>query len=173
MANTMNLVDPPLPIAFRGYFDLEKIYKTSLNWFVAQQMIYQEPLFKTKPTEGGTREYEIQMAGTVKLDVFHLWKASVVIKVWDGMMVELETQQGKVNQMRGRILITITGSIDRDWQGMYTGTTIKEKMLMVILKMRRWEEAFDQWDPYYYKLVGLHNTLKEQLGMVTAKSVYG
>jgi hypothetical protein len=173
MPDVMQLEDRPIPIAYRGVFDYDKLYQTWVSWMRDNRMKYHETMYKDKAQQGGAREIEISCQGDVKVDYFNKWIVKLKLHIWDAFIVDV-VQDGKNRKMmRGRLTIVISGSILRDFKGVYDVTPTLVKMRRFLLKLKKWEEGWQIWDTYYYKTTRLQGMLREVLGIDTSADAFG
>lgn len=173
MADVMPLTSPPIPLSYRGVFDLEAIYKAVYDWMRSQELKYHETLYKSKPSQADLREMDIKVKGEVKLDEFHKWVVNVGYQLWDAKEVEVMQDGKKRKMMQGRVHITISGAIERDYQGVFEVSPFWLKARAFLLKITNWDEGFKSWDEYYYRLVKLQTIIKNILETPTAASAWG
>jgi hypothetical protein len=172
MPDVMKLENRPVPIKYRGTFDLNLIYQTWVKWMKSQRMKYHEILYKDKNLIGDMRETEITALGTVKIDEFHKWTVNIFIQVFDGQPVEIIKDGKKKKMTRGRLYLDIQATIIRDYQGVYDSTPMLQKARGLILKVTKWEENIPIWDTYYYKTIKLHGMIRQLLGMDTSANAW-
>ncbi|MFT4310701.1 MAG: hypothetical protein ACMXYC_03645 [Candidatus Woesearchaeota archaeon] len=171
MGEKIALFNQPLTVRYRGVFDIEGMYKAIISWINEQQMDYHETKYKTKPVDAG-REIEIGMLGIVELNEFYRWTVKVDVKVIEGDFVDVVQNGVNKRMMRGRMLVKVSGELERDYSGILEKSPFWKKVGKVFFKLNEMEEGFKEQDTYFYKTVDLQKTIKQTLGMDTAQGAF-
>jgi hypothetical protein len=150
-----------LVIKYNGTFDFNGLYNLIVDW-LKDNSYEMEESFKHKTKEHGI-DVELKLKGWRKENEYVKFYPVIFIKTFGMKDVEFK---GKKIQ-KGRMSITINGDVEFDYAGEYE----KNKLLK---ELRKWyhkyvySQKYDMgfwWDKMYYHCIGLHNKVKEFLGM--------
>lgn len=159
-------------IEYKGIFDLEGLYRLIIRWLQDRAFEFHEDTYKHKPGMVG-KEQEIKMSAWLKFNDYIRYNFAIYIHVWDMQEVEVVRDNQKVIMIKGRIRIVLDASVDRDWQGQWKKTKTLRRLRAFYDKYVIFKDNAGVWgDMLHYKLVKLHNEIKEYLGMETPSRTY-
>jgi hypothetical protein len=161
----------PYIIEFKGIFDMEGLYRFIIKWLQDRSYEFHEVTYKHKPGMIG-KEQEMKWKAWQKFnDYIRMWY-DIYIHVWDMTELEVTKDGQKVKMIKGRIRIVIVGTLDQDWQQTFK-TPDDPKVNDFIRRIRSFYDKYVVYkdmtgiwgDMMHYKIVKLHNEIKEFLGM--------
>ena len=161
-------------LKFKGIFDMNLLYKTMREWLVRRGYYFEEPTYKSKPTQMGGTEDEIEWKCWRKeTDYFKFW-ITAYFHTWDFKTIEVIKDGKKKKMNQARMTILFGCYVESDWQGRWQSTPFLKWLNNIYEKYIIKPEIDTIYtDKLYYYALKLHNIAKECLGMETKGSEYG
>ncbi len=158
----------PDQIKYAGVVDFDNLYNTMIEWFTSRKYDFYETLYKDKPPE-----LELEWTAKRKLDEFYQHRIEVSFHLYDVKEVEAIKDGVKKKMIYCRMVITFKPYLMLDWQGKWKGSMFMKLLYKVYFKNVIYREFQLKYaDPLYFLYYGLHNKVKECLGMESATNAY-
>jgi hypothetical protein len=158
----------PDQIKYAGVVDFENLYRTMIEWFTSRKYDFYETLYKDKPPE-----LELEWVAKRKLDEFYQHRFELYFHLYDVKEVEAIKDGIKKKMIYCRMAITFRPILRLDWQDKWKGSTFLKMLYKFYFKNVIYREFQLKYaDTLYYLYYGLHNKVKECLGMESATNAY-
>jgi len=106
-------------ISYKGIFSFSNFYKFCYDWLVEETDL---DLIETKYSEklaGNEKDVEIKWTGVKKITDYFKFEIKVVFLVTELTEVEIEQGGAKVKTNKGKVKITVAGTLIRDYDGKF------------------------------------------------------
>ncbi len=154
-------------IRFRGDFSWQGLYRLIRGWIDKKEFRFTEKKYKHKGSD-----VEVEMQGDRKIDAMHKYYLIVEIKIWELKDVEAIEEGKKVKTNSGRMELKISGSVEVDYSGRFSGRPLYEKLGRWWMKITMRDIENFHLDPHTYDLYGLHQEIKSFLKMETDSNAF-
>jgi len=106
-------------ISSKGIFSFQDSYKFCYDWLTEETGV---DILESKYSEtlkGNLKDIDIEWVGTRKVTDYFKFEIKVVFKITDLTEVEVEQGGAKIKTNKGKIKITVTGTLVRDYDGKF------------------------------------------------------
>ena len=160
-------------IRYKGVFDWEGLYNVMRNWFKEREYDFLERRYKHKMRPGGLAEIEINWeAWRDATEYVRNW-IKVYFHIWDYKEVDVIKNNKKMKLAKGRMYITITPSLELDYENRWEGSFFKRKLRDFYNRFLYRVEIESIWsDKLWYNCNKLHQLTKRYLGMEAESEVF-
>lgn len=159
---------PAFRLKYKGVFDYNELVTFIINWLLDRKYEVNESLQKHKMSCPHGFEIERNIDAERKIDDYFMYKVSVNLHLWDAFEQDAVKDGKDVQLWNARMEVQIHFDVVCDYAGRYETSPF-------MVKLRNF---YDQYiikgtiigghaDPLYYKLLSLHQKLKEFLEMET------
>ncbi|MDP3966516.1 MAG: hypothetical protein Q8Q04_03220 [archaeon] len=146
-----------LKVKYAGFFNFGEIIAFIKKWLQNEYYVVLEQKHKYKP-----KSQEVEFIGFRKLNEYVKYAVEITIKSEETKEVELVKEGKKLNTQEGKLVITLNGSMDLDWQKRFKGqkflTFLQDFYHKYIIKQKIEEEWMG---PFEKKVMQLRDDVKE------------
>lgn len=171
---TMDILDAPLFIRYKGVFDFEGLYRMMHAWLISKRFLFHENLYKDKVFTPFGNELEIKWLAERKVTEYVKEYIEIYFHLWDFAEVEV-IKEGKKNKMtKSRMEIKFEAKLELDYtQKFANGGKFAEKLGQFYQnKVIYWDWRIKYADTLTYSLYDLHSKVKKYLGTVSGSNAY-
>lgn len=154
-------------VKYKGDYDFGGLYRLVFHWMQERKYWVQEKRYKDKIDNPLGNEVEVDLIGYKKETSFTKLHMSVSFHNWDYKEKEGVLHGEKKKFTGGRIIITITTYVEFDWQGIFTGSKLKEQMGKLYMWLMKKEFNLKNIDQQEYEALLLSHEVKKFLKMET------
>jgi len=132
-------------ISSKGIFSFQDSYKFCYDWLTEETGV---DILESKYSEtlkGNLKDIDIEWVGTRKVTDYFKFEIKVVFKITDLTEVEVEQGGAKIKTNKGKIKITVTGTLVRDYDGKFEKDAFR-KFLRSIYEKWVIQSRIDQFE---------------------------
>lgn len=156
---------PPQFIYHRGFFNYDELIKAITSWFAYEDIGFEVGSYKYKIPNPIGMEKEVKVAGEKKLSEYVKMGLKVRVQVFGMHDMELIQDGKKVVTQEGQLRITVSSSIDFDWQGIYKGSKFYEWLGKFVQEKILKYKIGDYWeDMVLLKVAELMKVIRTTIG---------
>lgn len=143
----------------KGLLNINEVVKRIREWFLKEMYLF----FETKHVHKSDED-EIEVYGKRKLNEYVLYYLYVELKAEEMSEVEIVKEGNKVKTQKGRIKVTVHGTMNLDWQKRFGGNKILQYIQDFYHRYIIKEKIEDVWqDHLVMKAVDLKSKIQEKL----------
>ncbi len=147
-----------LKVKYAGFFNFGEVISFIKKWLQEEYYVVLEQKHKYKP-----KKQEVEFMGFRKLNEYVKYTIEVIVVADEVKEVEVVKEGKKLNMQEGKLLLTLNGTMDLDWQKRFKGqkflTFIQDFYHKYIIK----QKIEDVWmDPFEKKVMQLRDEVKEK-----------
>jgi len=106
-------------ISYKGIFLFLNFYKFCYDWLTEETDLNILENKYSETLKGNSKEIEIEWLGTREVTDYFKFELKVVFKITDLIEVEVEQGGAKVKTNQGKVKITLTGNLIKDYDGKF------------------------------------------------------
>ncbi len=106
-------------ISSKGIFSFQDSYKFCYDWLTEETGVDVLESKYAETLKGNVKDIDIEWEGTKKVTDYFKFEIKVVFKIIDLAEVEVEQGGAKIKTNKGKIKITVAGTLIRDYDGKF------------------------------------------------------
>ncbi|MBI2572327.1 hypothetical protein HYV86_00545 [Candidatus Woesearchaeota archaeon] len=162
----------PIIIKYQGLFDFDLLYSTMVDWAKNYGYFWHEKTYKHKVPSPMGAEQEIDWETEKKVTEYIKYTIKMKIHIFDLTEIEVDSNGKKKSLSNGRMVITLNGIVEADYENIFGGGWLAKKLGGWYLTL--WSKNLDNYyiDPLWYRMWNLQALIKKVLDMQTKKYAY-
>ncbi len=150
---------PPLVYKHKGFLNIPELVKFVRGWLSSELYLF----FETKHVHKSDED-EIEVYGKRKLNEYVQYTLYVEMKAEEISEVEIVKEGQKIKTQKGRIKVTVHGTMNLDWQKRFAGNKFLQYIQDFYHRYIIKEKIEDVWqDHLMLKAVTLKSKIQEKL----------
>ena len=150
---------PPLVYKHKGFLNIPELVKFVRGWLSSELYLF----FETKHVHKSDED-EIEVYGKRKLNEYVQYTLYVEMKAEEISEVEIVKEGQKIKTQKGRIKVTVHGTMNLDWQKRFAGNKFLQYIQYFYHRYIIKEKIEDVWqDHLMLKAVTLKSKIQEKL----------
>ena len=159
---------PVLIVRYSGIYDYEGLIVLIVTWLKQRKFWFKESTVKHKVPSPLGAEEERKFEAERKVDGYRKEVINIYFHLWEMINLEVMDKGKKKLLTQARMEIRLSGSVILDYQNKWEKSELHLKIRDFIHAHIYTRKVLDAYcDDLYYRIVKLHNLIKEYLGMQT------
>ncbi|MBI2564531.1 hypothetical protein HYV79_00885 [Candidatus Woesearchaeota archaeon] len=148
-------------IKYRGYFDPNELIVFIRKWVLENHYSFSETKHKASSSS-----ISIEVEGSRKLNEYVKYKINISTDADDIKQIELIKEGKKIKTYEGKLIMTICGTMNLDWQKRFNKSQILQFLQDFFHKYIIKEKVEDEWiSPLENNAISLRNDLRKLLNI--------
>lgn len=159
-------------IQYSGLFDFDGLYTAIVDWAKNYGFLWHEKTYKHKVPSSLGAEQELEWELSKNATPYYKYEILIWVHIYEMKEVTIDYNGKKKALINGRISFIIEGRVHWDWQSVFKGSPFRKWLGKMLISGLEKDLSSIHWDTLTYRILNLHNLIKQYLDLQTKKYEY-